>query len=898
MSSRSEREPELPTPGASNPPLRTPGGSIGQKTLANSSKWRAAISDQKIRRELDLAIELSEFEKARALVDKRPKVLSVPNEENLLPADVALLLHRWELYEWFRSEGGELSYDLLCDYGRLLEHLREATEQVNLQILQLTAKIFGDNDAQQREPARGFEKELSLIEKRNRRLKHMIAKLNALPPTPPPAHLHAEVISNSALRVRLHAEPDSELIRVVGRPAGYVPLLGFRVECAEDDCFAAIARQMCEHCAGCEGVFTRVLRGLVHGKRYYIRAQLLGLRGWSESAYLSAPHFVTITGWADARRISANGCGGGSERQHRTSASLLDFSAVKIKHIADTSFNNFTVELNSCFVPRAGGSHERETRERERPLASKAKSPGIERRALLTAVKRSRSPPFSASGQFQQLFNLINVISTGDARSASCRSDSKSPLVAWLASNPFKFTKLTKPGVYLCPIFYQDPRIACTADESLPLVLLDENQLSLNLSAEMGALQKLVGDMGSLRFVLKSVNRMNCPPSIEFRLKVLNTIAELTSSLDASSPAVGGGGADSQSRAFSDTTHPYTLALYGQVFEGAMGARESCSVLVCCICARPAATPSNHNEEQSNNEPAAAATAAAATATAAAQTASAPLPAGLHWVAYTKFLKKRHRNGVLQLHSGVAGCASPTPGERLLPPPNLSKSRQSSSCSSREGSGRLSQSASFDESSVSASSCDSMVQSSNNSSNSSIGAPVSMTTRAAIRSIDAPAARSGAAAVGEAYEQLVRALEDVIVFTRGLSEPLSAGLYVAYLQMHSTLEQIRLLVPRHQPHMLPAIKVRENPHVNADEWLLLHDLSRTQNRRSFREKLSTGQPVPVRPRSSPDNRDDPDASNGRSVDSTNAHPNLPAPLIKFRKGDERRHDRCIFSPPI
>ena len=105
--------------------------------------------------------------------------------------------------------------------------------------------------------------------------------------------------------------------------------------------------------------------------------------------------------------------------------------------------------------------------------------------------------------------------------------------------------------------------------------------------------------------------------------------------------------------------------------------------------------------------------------------------------------------------------------------------------------------------------------------------------------------------------------------------------------MHSTLEQIRLLVPRHQPHMLPAIKVRENAHVNADEWQLLQELSRTQHRRSCREKLSAGLAVPVRPRSSHDNREDQEGG-GRAAESTNAHANLPASLIKFRKGDDDR----------
>ena len=44
------------------------------------------------------------------------------------------------------------------------------------------------------------------------------------------------------------------------------------------------------------------------------------------------------------------------------------------------------------------------------------------------------------------------------------------------------------------------------------------------------------------------------------------------------------------------------------------------------------------------------------------------------------------------------------------------------------------------------------------------------------------------------------------------------GLHLCYLQSHSTIDSMSVVVSNTSPSILPYIKVRENPHVNAEEW--------------------------------------------------------------------------------
>jgi ankyrin repeat and fibronectin type-III domain-containing protein 1 len=44
---------------------------------------------------------------------------------------------------------------------------------------------------------------------------------------------------------------------------------------------------------------------------------------------------------------------------------------------------------------------------------------------------------------------------------------------------------------------------------------------------------------------------------------------------------------------------------------------------------------------------------------------------------------------------------------------------------------------------------------------------------------------------------------------------LSRGLYLGYLKMQSSVDQIQIVVPTKTPNVLPHFKIRDNPHISA-----------------------------------------------------------------------------------
>jgi hypothetical protein len=52
-----------------------------------------------------------------------------------------------------------------------------------------------------------------------------------------------------------------------------------------------------------------------------------------------------------------------------------------------------------------------------------------------------------------------------------------------------------------------------------------------------------------------------------------------------------------------------------------------------------------------------------------------------------------------------------------------------------------------------------------------------------------------------------------------------SGLHLCYLQSHSTIDSMSVVVSNTSPSLLPYIKIRENPHVTAEEWLWLRRMA-------------------------------------------------------------------------
>ncbi|XP_018321711.1 uncharacterized protein LOC108734587 isoform X2 [Agrilus planipennis] len=67
-------------------------------------------------------------------------------------------------------------------------------------------------------------------------------------------------------------------------------------------------------------------------------------------------------------------------------------------------------------------------------------------------------------------------------------------------------------------------------------------------------------------------------------------------------------------------------------------------------------------------------------------------------------------------------------------------------------------------------------------------------------------------------EILMASVKDQISYHQVSKQKLGRGLYLAYLKMQSSVDLIQVVVPAKSPNMLPHCKVRDNPHVSAEEW--------------------------------------------------------------------------------
>ncbi|KRT85505.1 hypothetical protein AMK59_2708, partial [Oryctes borbonicus] len=67
-------------------------------------------------------------------------------------------------------------------------------------------------------------------------------------------------------------------------------------------------------------------------------------------------------------------------------------------------------------------------------------------------------------------------------------------------------------------------------------------------------------------------------------------------------------------------------------------------------------------------------------------------------------------------------------------------------------------------------------------------------------------------------EILMASIQDQINYHQASGLKLSRGLYLTFLKMQSSVDLIQVVVPAKHPNMLPHCKIRDNPHVSAEEW--------------------------------------------------------------------------------
>ncbi|KAG5854305.1 hypothetical protein ANANG_G00036390 [Anguilla anguilla] len=76
-----------------------------------------------------------------------------------------------------------------------------------------------------------------------------------------------------------------------------------------------------------------------------------------------------------------------------------------------------------------------------------------------------------------------------------------------------------------------------------------------------------------------------------------------------------------------------------------------------------------------------------------------------------------------------------------------------------------------------------------------------------------------------ALDILLITIQDILAFHRRSQHRLSPGLYLGYLKLSSSVDQIKVLVPQRVPNMLCHFKIRDNWNVSRDEWDWLQRLS-------------------------------------------------------------------------
>ncbi|CAK1552726.1 unnamed protein product [Leptosia nina] len=91
---------------------------------------------------------------------------------------------------------------------------------------------------------------------------------------------------------------------------------------------------------------------------------------------------------------------------------------------------------------------------------------------------------------------------------------------------------------------------------------------------------------------------------------------------------------------------------------------------------------------------------------------------------------------------------------------------------------------------------------------------------------------------------LLASVHDQIQYHQVSRTPLPRGLYVGYLKLQSSVEVVRVVVPAATPNVPPHARIRDNPHVSAEEWQYLKSQSgkTEENQSNCDESASTESP--------------------------------------------------------
>lgn len=90
-------------------------------------------------------------------------------------------------------------------------------------------------------------------------------------------------------------------------------------------------------------------------------------------------------------------------------------------------------------------------------------------------------------------------------------------------------------------------------------------------------------------------------------------------------------------------------------------------------------------------------------------------------------------------------------------------------------------------------------------------------------------------------EILLNSIQEQINYHQASGVRLARGLYLGYLKMQSSVDQLSIVVPTKTPNVLPHCKIRDNSHISAEEWRFLKRTKLSNSYEANDDKPTAGQ---------------------------------------------------------
>ncbi|XP_070787135.1 ankyrin repeat and fibronectin type-III domain-containing protein 1-like, partial [Enoplosus armatus] len=95
-----------------------------------------------------------------------------------------------------------------------------------------------------------------------------------------------------------------------------------------------------------------------------------------------------------------------------------------------------------------------------------------------------------------------------------------------------------------------------------------------------------------------------------------------------------------------------------------------------------------------------------------------------------------------------------------------------------------------------------------------------------------------------ALDILIITIQDILAYQRRSTHRLASGLYLGFLKLSSSVDQIKVLVSQRTPNMLCHTRIRDNANVSREEWDWIQTLSAAGEKERSGEEIEEAEPRP------------------------------------------------------